>query len=272
MRKDKLLKKNQILPENQVEKTRHCPFEKTMKRELAVGVAALCALMLVVIPWSSREDSGRAILKDTQLFIVPEADVLTGVGQINPQVKKAALQPVKTTMKRVRHVSASVAKDVNKVDNSKFKILDETPKWSRAMLKVQQQVMKQILEQRKQREKAAVRRAEMSYRNKLSSSLTLESRRTKELASREKKAIAHDQLQSIEDTQNAQTHHAYMQQNIQAKLSEISNERLNEETDGAQTLRHYAIVGSQGLHHLPPPDANNEDESGSTPMWLRTDA
>ena len=232
-----------------------------MRGHIAAGLAGLCIVVIVAIH-SADTRNNADILNETELFIVPEANVLTGIGQIG-SVKEVEPRVKRATASTSGKIAGPVIKKV------KSKTFEADMHWSHAMLEVQKRVMKQILKQRKQRETAAAKRAEASYSNKLSSSLSLENRRMRQLASQEKQARAHDHLQVIEDAQDARTHRAHMQQSVQAKLSEFSSERISEQAGGAKTLHHYAVVGSQGLHHLG--NSGGSVDSASTPTWLRTD-
>ena len=116
------------------------------------------------------------------------------------------------------------------------------------MREVQRKVLKQIRAQQKEREESSEKLAEESYRNKLYSSLSRESRRTIQLAFREQAVRYRDQLQSMEDTENSEMDATKVQRNTQARESEISSERLAEETDADRRFQSYARVGSEGLH------------------------
>jgi hypothetical protein len=223
---------------------------------MTAALAAACVFGLLVIRLPSNLPNNEFGLDQTQLFIVPEANVLTGTGQKQASVAKH--------IPAVPHAKSKIAKP--SIQNP---ILGSKP-WSKAMLKVQQQVMRQILKQRKQRESAAAKRAELSYRDKLSSSLSYEKRRMRKLASREKEAQNQDLIQSVEDHAKTEAHAISMRQKIADKISEIKTERINEQADGAQVLHRYTIVGSQGLHNLDPVE-HEDGSSGSTPEWLRTD-
>ncbi len=135
---------------------------------------------------------------------------------------------------------------VGKHGSNSFDLSDST-KWTTSMREVQRKVLKQIRAQQKEREESAKKNAEESYRNKLYSSLSRESRRTVHLATRERAVRLQDQLQSLEDAQNSEIHTYNLQRNTQARESEISSERLAEESDAARRFQSYARVGSEGL-------------------------
>jgi hypothetical protein len=223
------------------------------------ALAAACFVVLLVTRLPSIHLTSADSLDQTQLFIVPEANVLTGTGQ-----KQAPVAKQSASVPHVKRKIGSV-KPAVKSEN------EESKHWTKAMLKVQQQVMKQILKQRKQRESAAAKRAELSYRDRLSSSLSYENRRMRKLASREKAAQNQDLLQTVEDHANTRQHAVSMRQKIADRISEIKTERIDEQADGDQVLHRYKIVGSQGLHHLGHAAADDDGSSGTTPRWLRTD-
>jgi hypothetical protein len=222
------------------------------------GSAAACVFLIFLVMRLPVFDKNYTDgLEQTQLFIVPEANVLTGTGQ--KQVSKYGLS-----------VPHAKSKSVPAKPSVKKALFPEAKHWSKAMREVQQRVMKQLLKQRQQREVAAAQRAALSYRDKLSSSLSFENRRMRKLASRQKEAQNQDLLQTVEDNAKSQRHAISMRQKIADKISEIKTERINEETDGAEVLHQYTIVGSQGLHHLGHVEAD-DSSSGTTPEWLRTD-
>jgi hypothetical protein len=229
-----------------------------------IAALAFCSTVALLNIRSADLPDDNELLQQTQLFIVPQANVLTGIGQ-----KITAVKVIQMKVSQTKKTAPATKKSgqLSQHKKAKFTSIADPMHWSHAMLKVQQDVMKQILKQRKQQQTAAKKRAEASYRDKLSSSLSLEDRRTEALISREKRVKEHDQLQALEDTEAAQTHSAYMRQSVQARLSQISSERIAEQAGGAQTLHHYAVVGSQGLHHLGVSDTSDD---ASTPTWLRT--
>ncbi len=224
----------------------------------ATAALAAACLFLLVTRLPGVHDNYTDVLDQTQLFIVPEANVLTGTGQ--KPTSKHSPPPAPHVKSKSTPAKPSVKKA----------LFPESKHWSKAMREVQQRVMKQILKQRKQREAAAAQRAALSYRDKLSSSLSFENHRMRKLASRQRAAQNQDLLQTVEDNAKSQRHAINMRQKIADRVSEIKTERINEETDGAEVLHQYTIVGSQGLHHLGPVEGD-DSSSGTTPEWLRTD-
>jgi hypothetical protein len=219
---------------------------------VALAAASVCVLLVMRLPFI--HDTYTDTLDQTQLFIVPEANVLTGTGQ-----KHASKHSLSAPHLQSKSVPAE--------PSVKKALFPEAKHWSKAMREVQQRVMKQIIKQRKERESAAAQRAAMSYRNKLSSSLSFENIRMRKLESRQKAAQRQDFLQTAQDKAKSRRHAISLRNKIADKVSEINMERMNEEEDGAVVLHHYTVVGSQGLHHL----GSDDSFSGTTPKWLRTD-
>jgi hypothetical protein len=221
----------------------------------AVGIA--CVLAVALSRTVLNNSKSQNFLQQTDLFIVPEANVLSGVGQMKPKSLKIS------NLKKATQSENPVRKKHDITDPSN---------WSKAMLKVERRVLRQIRKQRKEREAAATQVAELSYRDKLSSSLYSENRRMKQLASQERAARNRESLQAAEDSTSALVHEKQIHQRVEAKSSEISQERLREDTDGSETLQQYARVGAEGLHRLH--RVREEDGIGSftapTGSWLNT--
>jgi len=208
---------------------------------LVSSVTFACTLFIVVTKSSlTNGDNSLMFERSSQLLSVPAAHERI---EVPPHIAhfEAAHNPV-----QMKPQNQAEKLESNSFDTS-FDLSDST-KWSTAMREVQRKVLNQIRAQQKEREESAKKIAEESYRNKLYSSLSRESRRTVHLASRERAARLQDQLQSMEDAENSEMHSDKLQRNTQARESEISSERLAEESDAARRLQSYARVGSEGLH------------------------
>ena len=196
-------------------------------------LVAFVVLILGCVALAQKMGGGFGKQSDLQseLFIVPQANVLSGIGQ-KPSAKMVS------SPSRQQHPKKASAHVLDLTDSAH---------WSPAMVSVQEQVLKEIAKQRADRASMMAKKAAQSYQSKLYSSLQTEKARANELAGQKRAALNSDYLDTFEKSEEAKTEARSFRQAVQARRDEISSERADENSRASDTYNHYSDISSAGL-------------------------
>uniref|UniRef100_A0A6T8K3N4 Transmembrane protein n=1 Tax=Hemiselmis andersenii TaxID=464988 RepID=A0A6T8K3N4_HEMAN len=222
-----------------------------MGRRIGLAAAALCACLLVIAALSA-DNRKHTELEEQSLYIVPQANVLTGAGQ-RPQNTHPPSGGASAAGGRAQHPSPPLeaAAAQQGVQAGKAKKAAPPPKpakkpWTAAQVQVEEKVAKEMAREREKREKRYLAQAKKTYQGVRKAAVAHEQRRQSRIAG----SLRMDRLKDLETETEIKSASAMKSQELRGRVSEVaeqtSQERQESDAKHADALHNDDLSWQRG--------------------------